>query len=337
MTPKTVSLARPDPPLTDGVVVLRPFDGRDLPAIERSQGDAEILRWFGPSKQSPAEFLAHKQHGWEDGTSGSFAICDVAHPDTCLGQVFVEPGEEQRADIGYWLLREARGEGRATRAVTLASAWALQELAIARLTLWTHPENVDSQRLAERSGFKREGVLRSFVAGPGGRWDVVFFSLLPSDLEPTIRQSLLLLLAGYRNRDAPAVGRGFSCRSCSEGPWNPPGKSVKNSSSNAFVSLGRRSRHNSWTARYAFGSRTGLTPITIGLTAITPLGRRVLGPTSMNALGKPATVFFSLAWFSSAGMSSRPRTSSASRRRDGGSTLSLSDAALSNPPLLRAN
>ena len=39
-----------------------------------------------------------------------------------------------------------------------------------------------SQRVAERCGFTREGVLRSFEERKGRRYDVVAFSLLPSDL-----------------------------------------------------------------------------------------------------------------------------------------------------------
>jgi hypothetical protein len=40
-----------------------------------------------------------------------------------------------------------------------------------------------SQRVAERSGFRREGVLRSYHVVDGRREDAVFFSLLPGDLD----------------------------------------------------------------------------------------------------------------------------------------------------------
>ena len=44
------------------------------------------------------------------------------------------------------------------------------------------PENLASQRVAERCGFTREGVLRSHVPFKGGRRDSVVFSLLPGEL-----------------------------------------------------------------------------------------------------------------------------------------------------------
>jgi RimJ/RimL family protein N-acetyltransferase len=40
-----------------------------------------------------------------------------------------------------------------------------------------------SQRVAERSGFRREGVLRSYHVVDGRREDAVFLSLLPADLD----------------------------------------------------------------------------------------------------------------------------------------------------------
>ena len=176
-------LVPPNPPLSDGVVVLRPFDERDLAAIERTSHDAEIRRWFGPATRTAAEVLARKRRGWQDGTAASFAICDAADPELCLGQVFVEREREGRGLVGYSLLSEARGRGRATRAVRLVARWALSELELARLQLWTEPDNIPSQRVAERSGFRREGVLRSYIERRDGRRaDAVFYSLLPSDL-----------------------------------------------------------------------------------------------------------------------------------------------------------
>ena len=40
-------ITAPDPPLTDGVVTLRPWDERDVPAlVECIDGDDEITRWM---------------------------------------------------------------------------------------------------------------------------------------------------------------------------------------------------------------------------------------------------------------------------------------------------
>jgi RimJ/RimL family protein N-acetyltransferase len=178
-----VRLVPPDPPLSDGSVTLRPLDARDLRAIERAASDAEILRWFDLRTRSPVGYLEAKRDAWAAGTGASFAICDAILPDACLGHVFVERDDDGRGSVGYWLLEAARGEGRATRALGLVASWALPAMQLGRLQLLTDPENVASQRVAERAGFAREGVLRAYNRGDDGtRADAVVYSLLPDDV-----------------------------------------------------------------------------------------------------------------------------------------------------------
>ena len=181
-----MSLVPPDPPLSDGVIILRPLDESDVSTIERAGNDAEILKWFDLHTRSPADYLAAKREAWAEGTGASFAICSVTRPEACLGHVFIERDDDARASVGYWLLEASRGEGRATRAVRLVASWALREMRLGRLQLHTDPENVASQRVAERAGFTREGVLRAYNGRRDGtRADAVVYSLLPQDLAPT--------------------------------------------------------------------------------------------------------------------------------------------------------
>jgi RimJ/RimL family protein N-acetyltransferase len=63
------------------------------------------------------------------------------------------------------------------------SHWAFESLGLGRVELVTDPENIASQRVAEKAGFQREGVLRSMLLNrDGSRRDGVIFSLLPDDL-----------------------------------------------------------------------------------------------------------------------------------------------------------
>jgi RimJ/RimL family protein N-acetyltransferase len=58
-----------------------------------------------------------------------------------------------------------------------------EELSLQRLELITDPDNRASQRVAEKAGYRREGVLRSHMDHPDGRRrDSVMFSLLPGEL-----------------------------------------------------------------------------------------------------------------------------------------------------------
>jgi len=177
--------ARPLPvsaiPLNDGVVTLRLPEERDLAAIERGIHDPDVVRGFGQPTLSARRVLELNRSRWKQGEAATFAICDDA--DRCLGHVFVNLSDQRRGSVGYWLLPEARGKGLATRAVRLVSRWALCDFGLARLGLLTEPSNSASLRVAERSGFHREGLLRSYAEIEGRRVDYACFSLLASDLE----------------------------------------------------------------------------------------------------------------------------------------------------------
>ena len=176
-----MELAVPSRPLSDGLVTLRPPREDDLRAIERGIADPDVIRWIGPSG-SATEVLELNRSRWAEGTGATFSICD--QKDACLGHVWVnlDHADSERGSVGYWLLPEARGKGLATRSVQLISWWARGDLGLARLSLTTQPSNEKSLRVAQRTGFVREGVLRSYAAIGGRRVDCVVFSLLPTDL-----------------------------------------------------------------------------------------------------------------------------------------------------------
>jgi RimJ/RimL family protein N-acetyltransferase len=178
-----VELTPPEPPLTDGIVTLRPPEERDLPPIERGLKDVAVVRAFGAAVRSAEDLLRLNRERWRDATAATFAICDAA--DRCVGHVFVNLGTSGRGTVGYWLLPEARRRGFATRAVRLLARWALRELSLARLGLLVEPSNDRSQRVAERVGFRREGLLRSYAEVDGRRVDYLSYSLLPGELEDT--------------------------------------------------------------------------------------------------------------------------------------------------------
>jgi ribosomal-protein-alanine N-acetyltransferase len=173
-------IVAPSAPLTDGVVELRPIDERDLGTIETAARDPDVAPRFALERLSAREYLDAYVAALRAGSGAAFAICDPGA--TSVGQVLAELRDAGRADVGYWLLPDARGRGRAGRALRLFSRWALTQSGVARLQLWTVPDNVASQRVAERAGFQREGLLRSYGEVDGRRVDAVFYSLLPSDL-----------------------------------------------------------------------------------------------------------------------------------------------------------
>lgn len=171
----------PDVPLSDGVVKLRLIDGRDLGTIERAAHDTGISGRFPLLKARPRAYFEHYRHASRDRGAAAFAICDMG--GECFGLVTIDVRDLHRLELGYWLLPAGRGQGRATRALRLVSRWALSQPSVARLEIGASTQNTASQRVAERSGFRREGTFRAYYGVDDGHEDMVFFSLLQRDLD----------------------------------------------------------------------------------------------------------------------------------------------------------
>ncbi|MDQ1629815.1 MAG: hypothetical protein QOI54_3559 [Actinomycetota bacterium] len=69
-----------------------------------------------------------------------------------------------------------------TEAARALAHWVLDQMGFARVELRIAPGNLASLRVAEKAGFRREGVARSAGIVHHGRVDLVIFSLLPADL-----------------------------------------------------------------------------------------------------------------------------------------------------------
>lgn len=179
----------PDPPLSDGVVTLRPWGlAGDAEVIAAACNDRAIVEFLdaipSPYTRSDAEdYLALCRMGWRDGSMFNFAVVVDRRPVGSIGVRMVEP-DQGVAETGYWMAPEARGRGSCTRALRLVSRWALEERGLHRLQLRADEENGASNKVAENAGFTREGVLRSsrYNARLGRRVDFVMYSLLPDEL-----------------------------------------------------------------------------------------------------------------------------------------------------------
>jgi RimJ/RimL family protein N-acetyltransferase len=179
----------PTSPLADDVVLLRPWREADVPEKLMAFSDPVVQR-FSWSRTTPyteadaRSYFVEQQEARLLGKELGFALVAPKDDDVVLGggSLYDVDLEQGRAAVGYWLAGEARGRGVATHAVRLVARWVFAELGLARLELTCGPDNEASQRVAERCGFVREGVLRSHIPFKSGRRDTVVFSLLPGEL-----------------------------------------------------------------------------------------------------------------------------------------------------------
>jgi RimJ/RimL family protein N-acetyltransferase len=148
------------PVLRDRDLVLRPPEDRDVPGITAACQDPEIPRWT----QVPFPYTKEDARGWvaAAAVSPDVTLLAVDAAQRVLGsfglmELRSAPGY---GEIGYWVAREARGRGVATRGVVLLRDWAAAELGLTRIDILAHRDNVASQRVAVRAGFPATGELR---------------------------------------------------------------------------------------------------------------------------------------------------------------------------------
>ncbi len=85
---------------------------------------------------------------------------------------------------------EHRGKGYATEAVRLLTAYLFARERIERLQLNIHPDNVASQRVAEKAGYTREGLMRKCWFNQGRFHDLQVWSMLRDELRTGHVESL---------------------------------------------------------------------------------------------------------------------------------------------------
>jgi RimJ/RimL family protein N-acetyltransferase len=183
----TRKIVLPAEPLLDASTALRPWRDSDIHAIVEACQDPEIVRWTRVPEQygevDARSYLMQRYDSMHAGATAPFAIVARDDDERLLGSISLMrlAWEHARAEVGYWLAREARGRGHASRALGLISAWGFQNLGLERIDLLAATGNPGSQRVAERGGYTREAVFRSYMRGKDGQLDMVAFGLLSSD------------------------------------------------------------------------------------------------------------------------------------------------------------
>jgi RimJ/RimL family protein N-acetyltransferase len=180
------ALSPPDPHLTDGRIRLEPLAQGDVPDALVMAADEDTKRFtYLPSDIDEAwlaGWIARYEEGWAAGDRAGFSIRDV-ESGAFLGFAAIMriEQEDRQAEIGYVVSPPARGRGAAPAAVALLTRWGFDELGLERLELRIDTGNEASARVAERAGYRLDGVLRSLAFKEGRRVDTAVWSRLRTD------------------------------------------------------------------------------------------------------------------------------------------------------------
>jgi RimJ/RimL family protein N-acetyltransferase len=165
------------------VIELELLSAEHLSAVEAMLDDADILRFTRIPLPAPpgfaAAWLARYESARRDGTREAFAVVDGGEFLGIALAAGIER-EERQCELGYMVAPAARGRGVATEALRLLTEWAFG-LGMQRAELHISVDNLASKRVAERNGYRLDGVLRSLWFKGDLREDTEIWSRLPSD------------------------------------------------------------------------------------------------------------------------------------------------------------
>lgn len=146
--------------------VVQYLSDEDIPKSV-SEAESEIKFWGG---------LFYRKH------SIFWAVAD-SKSDEFMGTIGYNSWNvyNRRAEISYDLMRNHWRKGIMSRALNNAIIFGFQNMGLVRIEARTMLANIPSQKILEKLGFKKEGVLRSYRVIRDKPTDIVLYSLIKSD------------------------------------------------------------------------------------------------------------------------------------------------------------
>lgn len=171
------------PRLSHGDVVLRAFEDHDVRLVQSVAADPLVpLITTVPTsgnREDALAFIARQHDRLATGAGFSFAITD-SRTNQAVGQIglWLRDIDEGRASTGYWVASEFRRRGYVAAALRALTPWALSLDGVMRVQLYVEPWNEGSWRAAEKCGYQREGLLRSWQEVGAERKDMFMYSII---------------------------------------------------------------------------------------------------------------------------------------------------------------
>lgn len=170
-------------------LVLRPLRLRDKKAWDevRESNREWLTPWeatrpkIDTSLPLPSYFqmvMQHKREGREVRTIALGIWLKNSKKEIFIGQITLGGivfGAMRGAYIGYWIDQRFANRGYATRAVKLVTQFAFDKLMLHRIEISMRPENEASKKVAEKAGYKFEGIRNSYLHIDGAWRDHLCF------------------------------------------------------------------------------------------------------------------------------------------------------------------
>ena len=177
-------------------LVLQRFSRRDALTLDEAIRESlpELNQWLPWARldytaSDTTAFIRESIQAWKEGRAWDYSIRDKGDPGRHLGNISLWTVSKlgKIAEIGYWVRTRETGRGVCTEAVGLLLEEGFNSLGYHKTVLRIAVGNGASDRVAEKLGFTREGVLREELLIRGNWVDHSLWSLLDREFRAAKR------------------------------------------------------------------------------------------------------------------------------------------------------
>ena len=179
-------LAVPDSISDGGRIALVPVEASHTKGLYGAivESRAELspwMEWLHPdySMAETEQWVTHCRKAWETDSSFGFTIIEH-HTKQILGgcSITMDRPAQRNGSIGYWIRTSRTKQGFAPEAAALLAQFGFAQLGLIRIEIFVAAGNIASQRVAEKMGALKEGLLRNRLLIRGEPRDAYVFSLI---------------------------------------------------------------------------------------------------------------------------------------------------------------
>ena len=152
---------------------MRIVEKSDLPILHEWNNDVDFNGEFEPFYQSSLSDLEKQYDNMKD---GQYFMVEKKNT-TKIGYIAHFKSKDCIA-IGYLLVPGERGKGYGSEAVQMAVDYIFLHKDAVRIQAETHVDNIASQRVLQKAGFSKEGIIRKSFFSRGVYRDTVMWSIL---------------------------------------------------------------------------------------------------------------------------------------------------------------
>lgn len=176
------------PHITTDKITLRKIVNSDIHGLFDIYNNEKVFRYIPGShkknKSTVENMIGHFQRDFNKQKEIFLGICLNENPNNIVGvaEMFDYNKSVNMITIGYRLNETFWGKGIATLTVKAMADYLFNDIGINRIQAFVMTENIQSQKVLEKSGFIKEGVIRQgHIWKEHGLVDLVLYSLLKSD------------------------------------------------------------------------------------------------------------------------------------------------------------